>query len=76
VPRLAEEFEALVADWPNAVKRDRASATIRSYVGDKIVASDEVQGGVPGVAFRSARARWKLRASRPRGAPEGRRQKW
>jgi hypothetical protein len=47
----------LAADLPNAVKRDadRARATIRQYVGDKILVAEEIQDGQPVVPFRSNR---------------------
>jgi hypothetical protein len=56
VPRIAEGFEELVADLPNAVARDpdRARATIRQYVGDKILVAEEVQDGQPVVTFRTS----------------------
>ena len=57
VPRIAEGFEELVADLPNAVKRnaDRARAVIRQYVGDEILVAEELQDGQPVVTFRSNR---------------------
>jgi|HubBroStandDraft_4_1064222.scaffolds.fasta_scaffold02724_5 site-specific DNA recombinase len=57
IPRIAEGFEELVADLPNAVKRDvdRARATIRRYVGDKILVAEEIQDGQPVVTFRTCK---------------------
>ena len=57
IPRIAEGFEELVADLPNAVKRDvdRARATIRQYVGDKILVAEEIQNGQPVVTFRTCK---------------------
>jgi hypothetical protein len=57
IPRIAEGFEELVADLPNAVKRDvdRARATIRRYVGDKIPVAEEIQDGQPVVTFRTCK---------------------
>ena len=59
IPRLADGFEELVRDLPNAVKRDvdRARATVRRYVGDKILVADEIQDGQPVVAFRTQKGR-------------------
>jgi len=59
IPRLAEGFRELVEDLPNDVKRDvdRARATVRQYVGDKILVVDEVQDGQPVVAFRTEKGR-------------------
>jgi hypothetical protein len=55
IPRLAEGFRELVEDLPNAVRRDvdRARATVRQYVGDKILVADEVPDGQQVVAFRT-----------------------
>lgn len=55
IPRIAGGFEELVADLPNAVKRDvdRARATIRQYVGDKIRVAEEIQDGQRVVTFRT-----------------------
>jgi len=41
---LAEDFRQLVADLPNAVRRDaeRARMTVRQYVGNKILVQREV----------------------------------
>jgi hypothetical protein len=57
IPRIAEGFEELVADLPNAVKRDvdRARATVRQYVGDKILVAEEIQNGQPVVTFRTCK---------------------
>ena len=59
IPRLVDGFHELVADLPNAVKRDvdRARATVRQYVGDKILVVDEIQDGQPVVAFRTQKGR-------------------
>ena len=55
IPRLADAFQELVADLPNAVKRDvdRARATVRNYVGDKIRVVDEIQDGQAVVASKT-----------------------
>jgi site-specific DNA recombinase len=55
IPRLAEDFRQLVAELPNAVRRDaeRARITVRQYVGDKILVQREVRDGQALMAFRS-----------------------
>jgi site-specific DNA recombinase len=55
IPRLAEDFQQLVADLPNAVRRDpeRARMTVRQYVGNKILVQREVREGRAVMAFRT-----------------------
>ena len=55
IPRIADGLEELVADLPNAVKRDvdRARVAARRYVGDRILVAEEVMDGEAMVIFRT-----------------------